>query len=51
LWGGESSAATAHNYAALSAPSKWPLGFAMLLGRLELFTLLVISAALLAELE
>ena len=32
----------AHDYAAISDPGKWTLGFAMLLGRLELFTLLVV---------
>ena len=32
----------AHNYAALPAPSKWVLMVAMLLGRLEIFTLLVV---------
>ncbi len=30
------------NYASINAPSKWVLGFAMLLGRLEIFTLLVL---------
>ncbi len=32
----------ANNYAGLSDTAKWVLGFAMLLGRLELFTLLVL---------
>ncbi|MDD9851436.1 MAG: TrkH family potassium uptake protein [Gammaproteobacteria bacterium] len=39
---GPALGAAARNYAALSDPSKWLLSFAMLLGRLELFTLLVI---------
>ena len=34
--------AVADNYQALPAPSKWVLTFAMLLGRLEIFTLLVV---------
>ena len=32
----------ANNYAAINDPAKWILSFAMLLGRLELFTLLVL---------
>jgi trk system potassium uptake protein TrkH len=35
----------AANYADLSAPAKWILSFAMLLGRLELFTLLVLFSS------
>ncbi|MDH3377903.1 MAG: TrkH family potassium uptake protein [Gammaproteobacteria bacterium] len=35
----------AANYASLSTPAKWILSFAMLLGRLELFTLLVLFSS------
>lgn len=35
----------AHNYSELNATAKWILSFAMLLGRLELFTLLVLFTA------
>ncbi|MCB1719497.1 MAG: potassium transporter, partial [Candidatus Competibacteraceae bacterium] len=30
------------NFASINAPAKWVLSFAMLLGRLEIFTLLVL---------
>jgi trk/ktr system potassium uptake protein len=39
---GPGLASVASNYAGLNAPAKWILCFAMLLGRLEIFTLLVL---------
>ena len=39
---GPGLAGVALNYAALNDPAKWILCFAMLLGRLEIFTLLVL---------
>jgi trk system potassium uptake protein TrkH len=35
----------AQNYSSISDPGKWVLSFSMLLGRLELFTLLVLFSA------
>jgi trk system potassium uptake protein TrkH len=32
------------NYVDLNAPAKWALSFAMMLGRLEVFTLLIMFA-------
>ncbi len=42
---GPGLSAVASNYAALNDPAKWILCFAMLLGRLEIFTLLVLFSA------
>ena len=39
---GPALGAAAENYAGLSSPSKWVLAFTMLLGRLELLTLLIL---------